>query len=251
MAAPEVRVIGVAGLPEVGQGDDLPSLIVKAAAGQGAALEPGDVVVVTQKIVSKAEGRVVSLAAVKPSPAAKQLARATEKDPQLVELILQESVRIVRQREGVLITETRHGFVCANAGIDASNVGEGVVSLLPADPDRSAAAIRAAIAERTGLAVAVIISDTFGRPWREGHMNVAIGLAGMAPFADYVGQRDSHGYELRVSSLAVADELAAAAELVMGKLSAVPVAIVRGYDYPQGCGTARDMVRPAERDLFR
>ncbi len=250
MATPEVRVIGLTGLPEIKPGDNLAALIVKAA-HQGAGLESGDVVAVTQKIVSKAEDRIVSLAAVKPSPAAERLAQETEKDPQLVELILQESSRIVRQREGVLITETRHGFVCANAGIDASNVGEGVVSLLPEDPDRSAAAIRTAIAEITGHQLAVIITDTFGRPWREGHLNVAIGLAGMAPFLDYVGQRDPHGYELRVSSLAVADELAAAAELVMGKLSSVPVAIVRGYEYPPGSGTAREMVRPAERDLFR
>ena len=252
MAPPEVRITGIAGLPEVRQGDDLATLIIDAAAQQGTGLEPGDVVVVTQKIVSKAEGRVVNLAEVTPSVEAELLARETEKDPRLAELILRESVRIVRQRPGVVITETRHGFVCANAGIDASNVGPpGLVSLLPEEPDRSAAAIQAGITERTGIAVAVIISDTFGRPWREGHTNVAIGIAEMNPFADYVGQVDPHGYELRVSTLAVADELAAAAELVMGKLSGVPVAVVRGYNYPRGCGTAREMVRPPERDLFR
>ncbi len=250
MAAPEVRVIGLTGLPEVRAGDDLAGLIV-AAARQETGLEMGDVVVVTQKIVSKAEGRVVSLAEVTPSPEAERLGRETEKDPRLAELILRESVRIVRQQGAVLITETRHGFVCANAGIDSSNVGEGLVSLLPEDPDRSAAAIRSGIAQRSGVEVAVIISDTFGRPWREGHVNVAVGIAGMAPFVDYVGQRDPHGYELRVSTLAVADELAAAGELVMGKLSGVPVAIVRAYPYPRGCGTAREMVRPPERDLFR
>ena len=250
MTATEIRILGLSGLPEIQAGDDLAELIV-AAAGRGPGVEAGDVVVVTQKVVSKAEGRVVALAEVTPSPEAERLARETEKDPRLAELILRESVRIVRRQGGVLITETRHGFVCANAGIDASNVGEGVVSLLPQDPDRSAAAIRAGIAGRTGVEVAVVISDTFGRPWREGHANVAVGIAGMAPFVDYVGQVDPHGYELRVSSLAVADELAAAAELVMGKLSGVPVAIVRGYPYPAGCGTARDMVRPPERDLFR
>ncbi len=250
MAAPEVRVIGLLGLPEVRAGADLAALIVQAARG-GPGVAPGDVVVVTQKIVSKAEGRLVLLDDVTPSPEAEALARESDKDPRLAELVLRESARIVRQREGVLITETRHGFVCANAGIDASNVGEGYVSLLPEDPDRSAAAIRARIAQRTGVEVAVIISDTFGRPWREGQTNVAVGVAGMAPLADYVGQVDRHGYELRVSSLAVADELAGAAELVMGKLSGVPVAIVRGYDYPTGDGTARQMVRPAERDLFR
>jgi len=247
----EIRIIPLEGIPEVREGDDLPDLILKAAeAGPG--IESGDVVVVTQKIVSKAEGRVVSLDSVTPSPEAERLAVETEKDPRLVELILRESTRIVRQSGPILITETKHGFVCANAGIDASNVGpEGLVSLLPEDPDRSAVAIRAAILERMGVDVAVIITDTFGRAWREGHTNVAIGVAGMRPFADYVGQRDPHGYELRVSTLAVADELAAAAELVQGKLDGVPVAIVRGYAYPRGEGSARELVREAEKDLFR
>jgi len=251
VASPELRVIGVGGLPEVSRGDDLSALIAEAASRQGTPLEVGDVVVVTQKIVSKAEGRVVALADVEPGPEAATLAEETAKDPRLVELVLRESRRIVRRAGPVLIMETHHGFVCANAGIDASNVGEGVVSLLPVDPDASAAGIRAGLRARVGLELPVIISDTFGRPWREGHANVAVGLAGMALFADYVGQTDPHGYELRVSSLAIADELAAAAELVMGKLSRVPVAIVRGYDYPEGCGTAREIVRPPERDLFR
>ena len=248
---PEVRVIPLTGLPEVQQGDDLAALILDGArAGPG--IETGDVVVVTQKIVSKAEGRVVSLEDVTPSAEAERLGVATEKDPRLVELILRESNRVVRQRGPVLITETKHGFVCANAGIDASNVGrEGLVSLLPEDPDHSAAAIRGALRERIGADVAVIITDTFGRPWREGHTNVAIGLAGMLPFVDYVGQSDPHGYELRVSTLAVADELAAAAELVHGKLEAVPVAVIRGYAYPRGEGSARELVREAGKDLFR
>ena len=248
---PEVRVIPLTGLPEVQQGDDLAAFILDGArAGPG--IEAGDVVVVTQKIVSKAEGRVVSLEDVTPSAEAERLGVATEKDPRLVELILRESNRVVRQRGPVLITETKHGFVCANAGIDASNVGrEGLVSLLPEDPDRSAAAIRGALRERIGADVAVIITDTFGRPWREGHTNVAIGLAGMLPFVDYVGQFDPHGYELRVSTVAVADELAAAAELVHGKLEAVPVAVIRGYAYPRGEGSARELVREAGKDLFR
>jgi len=247
----EVRIIPLRGLPEFRAGDDVAALIV-AAATAGPGIQPGDVVVVTQKIVSKAEGRVVALSSVTPSAEAQRLAVATEKDPRLLELILRESNRVVRQSGPVLITETRHGFVCANAGIDASNVGpEGTVCLLPEAPDRSAAAIRQAIAERTGEDVAVIISDTFGRAWREGHTNVAVGIAGMLPFADYVGQVDPHGYELRVSTLAVADELAAAAELVMGKLDSVPVAIVRGYAYPRGEGTARQLVRDAGKDLFR
>ena len=250
MDAPELRVIGVGGLPDVSAGDDVAALVREAADIQGTPLADGDVLIVTQKIVSKAEGRVIALAEVEPGPEALRLAQETEKDPRLVELILRESRRIVRQAGPVLITETRHGFVCANAGIDASNVGEGFVSLLPEDPDRSAAGIRAALRE-SGVEVAVIISDTFGRPWREGHTNVAVGIAGMEAFVDYVGRVDPYGNELRVSTLAVADELAGAAELVMGKLSRVPVAIVRGYEYPKGCGTARDMVRPPERDLFR
>lgn len=250
MPVPEVRVIGLSGLPEVRAGDDVPALIIEAAR-TGPGIEAGDVLVVTQKIVSKAEGRVISLADVTPGPEAERLAAETEKDPRLVEMILRESVRIVRQRGSVLITETRHGFVCANAGIDASNVGpEGTVCLLPEDPDRSASTIRDAV-QTTGADVAVIISDTFGRPWREGHTNVAIGVAGMSPFVDYVGKTDSFGYELRVSTLAVADELAAAAELVQNKLDGVPVSIIRGYEYPRGEGTAREMVRDAESDLFR
>lgn len=246
----QIRIFGLEGVPEVRTGDNLAGFIV-AAAQRGPGIADGDVIVVTQKVVSKAEGRIVLLESVTASPEAERLAVATEKDPRLVELILRESVRIVRQRGPVLITETRHGFVCANAGIDASNVGEGVVCLLPEDPDRSAAQIRRVVRETTGAEVAVIISDTFGRPWRDGHTNVAVGLSGMLPFIDYVGQRDPYGYELRVSTLAVADELAGAAELVMGKLDKVPVAIVRGYEYPRGEGSARQIVRDPDRDLFR
>ena len=249
--AGEVRLIPLPGLPEVKEGDDVARLIAEAA-GSDPGVRDGDVLVVTQKIVSKAEGRVRLLADVTPSAEAEKLAVETEKDPRLVELILQESARIVRRRGPVLITETRHGFVCANAGIDASNVGpEGTVCLLPEDSDRSAANIRAAVREATGADTAVIISDTFGRPWREGHTNVCIGLAGMLPYHDYVGQTDSHGYELRVSTLCVADELAAAGELVQNKLDGVPVTIVRGYPYPKGEGRARDIVRDRELDLFR
>lgn len=250
MAVREIRILPLAGLPEVRKGDDLVALIT-AAAGAGPGIESNDVLVVTQKIVSKAEGRLVTLAEITPSAKAKRLAAETEKDPRLAELILRESRQVVRQRGSVLITETVHGLICANAGIDASNVGQGVVSLLPEDPDRSAHELREGIKERAGADVAVIISDTFGRPWREGHANVAIGLAGMLPFVPYIGQVDPHGYELRVSTLAVADEIAAAAELAMGKLDRVPVAIVRGYDYPRGEGSARQILRDAERDLFR
>ena len=247
----ELRIIPLSGLPEVRAGDDIAQMIV-GAAGTEPGIRANDVVVVTQKIVSKSEGRVVRLDSVKPSAEALRLAIATEKDARLVELILRESAGIVRQRGPILITETRHGFVCANAGIDASNVGpEGTVCLLPEDPDRSAQGIRSAIGKATGADVAVIISDTFGRAWREGHTNVAVGVAGMAAFADYVGQVDPFGYELRVSTLCVADELAGAAELVMNKLDGVPVAIVRGFPYPKGEGTARGIVRARENDLFR
>lgn len=247
----EIRIIPLLGLPEVREGDDVARMIVEAAGSEPGILT-GDVLVVTQKMVSKAEGRVVRLDSVTPSAEAERLAAETEKDPRLVELILKESASIVRQRGPILITETRHGFVCANAGIDASNVGpEGTVCLLPVDPDASAQRIRAAIREATGTDVAVIISDTFGRAWREGHTNVAVGLAGMLPFNDYVGQIDPFGYELRVSTLCVADELAGAAELVQNKLDGVPVAIVRGFDYPKGEGSARQIVRAKENDLFR
>jgi len=249
--APQVQIIGVAGMPEVRPGDDLAALILEAAREQGADVEDGDVLVVTQKIVSKAEGRLVDLREVEPSPQAQEMAARTGKDAHLLEVILGESQRIVRQERGVIICETKHGFVCANAGVDTSNVGGGVVSLLPENPDQSAERIRAAIQEKKGTSIAVIISDTFGRPWREGHTNVAIGLAGMSPVKDYVGQTDPHGYVLRVSTMAVADELAAAAELVMEKLSRVPVAIVRGFDYQRGEGSGRELIRPQEKDLFR
>jgi coenzyme F420-0:L-glutamate ligase/coenzyme F420-1:gamma-L-glutamate ligase len=249
---PQLQVIGLVGLPEVRPGDDLPALIIEAAREQGTDVQDGDVLVVTQKVVSKVEGRLVNLGDVQPSAHAREVAKATGKDPRLVEVILRESRRIVRQEGPVLITETKHGFVCANAGVDASNVGGGeLVALLPEDPDRSAEAMRRAIREKAGVSVAVVISDTFGRPWREGHTNVAVGLAGMKPLRDYVGQRDPFGYELRVSTMAVADELAAAAEPVMGKLSRIPVVIVRGFAFEPGAGTARELIRPPERDLFR
>jgi coenzyme F420-0:L-glutamate ligase/coenzyme F420-1:gamma-L-glutamate ligase len=248
----QVQVIGVAGMPEVRPGDDLAVLILEAARGQGADVEDGDVLVVTQKIVSKAEGRLVDLRQVEPSPRAQEMAARTGKDARLLEVILRESRRIVRQERGVIICETKQGFVCANAGVDTSNVGGGVVALLPENPDESAERIRVAIQqEKAGVSIAVIISDTFGRPWREGHTNVAIGVAGMSPVKDYVGETDPHGYVLRVSTMAVADELAAAAELVMEKLSRVPVAIVRGLDYQRREGSARELIRPRERDLFR
>jgi coenzyme F420-0:L-glutamate ligase/coenzyme F420-1:gamma-L-glutamate ligase len=250
--APRLQIIGLVGLPEIGPGDDLPSLIIDAARAQGTPVEDGDVLVVTQKVVSKAEGRLLDLKDVQPSDRAREVAKAAGRDPRLVEVILRESRRVVRQEGQVIITETHHGLVCANAGVDASNVGGGdLVALLPEDPDRSAESIRQAIQEKAGASVAVIISDTFGRPWREGHTNVAVGLAGMSPVRDYVGQHDPFGLELRVSTMAVADELAGATEPVMGKLSRIPVAIVRGLTFEPGAGTAQELIRPPERDLFR
>jgi coenzyme F420-0:L-glutamate ligase/coenzyme F420-1:gamma-L-glutamate ligase len=252
MPSSELRVIGIAGIPEVHPGDDLAALILDAAARQGFEIATGDVLVVTQKIVSKAEGRLVRLSSVEPSDFARRLAADTGKDARHVEVVLDESRRIVRMDRGVLITETRHGFVCANSGVDASNTGApDLLALLPEDPDRSAEKLRRAVEERTGAAIAVVISDTFGRPWREGTDQVAIGVAGLLPLKDYAGQKDAYGYELRVTQVAVADELAGAAELVMGKLERIPVAVIRGYSYESGRASARDLIRDREKDLFR
>ena len=226
------------------EGDDLAELIAAAAD-----LEDGDVVVVAHKVVSKAEGRVVRLAEVEPSAQARDL--AADEDPRRLEVILRESARIVRTRPPLVIAETRHGFVCASAGVDASNAPEAdTVVLLPDDPDASAARLRDRLRELTGADVAVIVSDSFGRAWRQGTTDVAIGSAGLQPLLDFHGERDAAGYELHATVIAVADELAGAAELVKGKLDGVPVAVVRGFDR-RGEGTAREVVMPPERDLFR
>jgi coenzyme F420-0:L-glutamate ligase/coenzyme F420-1:gamma-L-glutamate ligase len=248
----EVRIIAIEGIPEVHSGDDLWQLILDAASAQETTFEDGDIVVITQKIVSKAEGRIVDLATVTPGAFALQIAERWEKDARVVELVLGESSRIVRMDHGVMICETKHGFICANAGIDSSNVEKlGTVALLPVDSDASAEAVRRRVREVTGASVAVIVTDTFGRPWREGHVNFAIGVAGMSPIWDYMGEVDPAGYELRVTRMAVADEIAAAAELAHGKLERVPVAIVRGYAFPQGDGSSRELLRDPEKDLFR
>jgi coenzyme F420-0:L-glutamate ligase/coenzyme F420-1:gamma-L-glutamate ligase len=203
-------------------------------------------------VVSKAEGRVVCLRDVVPSGLAREFAETWGKDPRFVEVVLRESRRIVRMDRGMIIAETTHGFICANAGVDASNVpGEDRVSLLPVDPDASAARLRKALEERCGATLGVIVSDTFGRPWREGLTNVAIGVAGLDPLVSYIGQRDPHGHTLRVTELAVADELAAAAGLLMGKLERIPAVLIRGTHFPTAEGRARSLVRSAERDLFR
>jgi coenzyme F420-0:L-glutamate ligase / coenzyme F420-1:gamma-L-glutamate ligase len=244
-----LEILPVEGIPEIQPGDDLSELISRTA---GKNLHAGDILIVTHKIVSKAEGRLVDLRAIEPSALAKGFAARYERDPRQIEVVLRESRRIVRMDRGLIIAETRHGFVCANAGVDVSNVpGDDRVCLLPVDPDASAARLRKALVARTSSNLAVIVSDSFGRPWREGITNVAIGISGMDPLADYRGQRDPHGRPLEASVLAVADELAAAAELVMGKTAGIPVAIVRGYPYQGGSGTGRDLLMPPERDLFR
>jgi coenzyme F420-0:L-glutamate ligase/coenzyme F420-1:gamma-L-glutamate ligase len=251
MSPSEIRIIGVTGIPEISEGDDLPSLICAAVGQQKIEVAERDVFVVAQKIVSKAEGRAVRLDSVAPSPLAWEWAARYEKDARMVEVVLRESKRVVRMERGVIISETHHGFVCANAGVDASNVSGDVVMLLPVNPDLSARSIRAALESVFKVKVAVIVADTFGRPWREGIANVAIGIAGIAPLRDYRGLPDSFGRPLRVTVIAVADELASAAELVMEKSAGVPVAIVRGFDYEAREASARELIRPPEMDLFR
>jgi coenzyme F420-0:L-glutamate ligase / coenzyme F420-1:gamma-L-glutamate ligase len=245
------EVLAVTGIPEVRPGDDLCNLIVESANRQGTPLRGGDVLVVGQKIVSKAEGRLLRLPDVQPSPVAASMATQLGRDPRLVEVILRESRRIVRMDRGVLITETHHGWVCANAGVDQSNVDRDCVALLPEDPDGSARRLREQIRERAGIEVGLIIADTFGRPWREGLTNVAIGVSGLAPLRSYLGIRDEAGRELQATILAVADELAGAAELVMGKLDRVPVAIVRGLSLVSSDEGSKPLLRDPARDLFR
>jgi coenzyme F420-0:L-glutamate ligase/coenzyme F420-1:gamma-L-glutamate ligase len=255
-----LHVFAVPGMPEVGMGADVGPLIAGAVEAAGQTLERGDVVVVAQKIVSKAEGAAVRLDDVSPSPRAVAWADEHGKDPRLVEVVLRETKRIVRMERGILIAETHHGFVCANAGVDASNVPPGYVTVLPRDPDASAARIRAALvaaikrsdrAEQVGQEeLGVVISDTFGRPWREGVVNVALGVAGLRPLLDYRGCRDQYGRELSSTMIAVADEIAAAAELVMRKTARLPVAIVRGAAEWLGDGTGAQLRRDASKDLF-
>ena len=247
-----ICIIGLKGIPLIKPGDDLGEIIVRAAEEQGIEIRDEDIIIITQKIVSKAEGRVIALKDVVPSEFAEHVAETMHKDPRLVEVVLRETGRIIRMKDGHLIMETKHGFVCANAGVDRSNVeGEDIVTLLPEDPDKSAREIRKRIKELTGKSPAVIITDTWGRPWRLGHVDFAIGIAGMNPFRDYRGEVDMFGYTLRVTRMAVADELASAAELAKGKAEGIPVVIIRGYDYPKGDGSAKDLIRPIEEDLFR
>lgn len=252
MSVPRLLVAGIHGLPEIRPGDDLARLISDAARAQNDPLRDGDVLAVAQKVVSKAEGRIVRLADVTPSAKALEMAAEAGKDPRQLEVVLSETAKVVRWAHGVLISETHHGFVCANAGVDRSNAGApDTVILLPVDPDASAARLRDELKQLAGATVAVVVTDTFGRAWREGHMNVAIGIAGLPALKRYVGQHDPDDYELRVTEIAIADEVAAASELVMGKLDRCPAAIVRGLVTHDPSETAREYVRPAEKDLFR
>jgi coenzyme F420-0:L-glutamate ligase/coenzyme F420-1:gamma-L-glutamate ligase len=247
----ELRIVAVPGIAEVAAGADLAELIVDAMSACGFALETGDVLVVAQKIVSKSEGAVVALADVEPSARAREWASAYGKDPSVIEVVLRESRRLVRMERGIIISETHQGFICANAGVDGSNVPEGYVTILPRDPDASAARLQATLGARAGLAVAAIVSDTFGRPWRDGVVNVALGVAGLRPMLDYRGTRDRFGHLLQSTVIAIADEIAGAAELVMGKTAGMPVVVVRGAGEWVGEGTGAMLLRPASMDLFR
>lgn len=249
--AASIQIVGLRGVPEVRPGDDLARLMMESATASGVNFQDGDMLVVTQKVVSKAEGRLVDLSGIEPSDLAVRFASRWKKDPRQVEVVLRESVRIVRMDHGVIIAETRHGFVCANAGVDASNVADDVACLLPLDPDASAVALREELSRRCGVDLAVIISDSFGRPWRNGITNVAIGVAGLAPLADYRGRPDDHGRVMQVSVLAVADEIAAAAELASGKVNRCPFVVVRGYAYERRDGRAAELVMDPTMDMFR
>ncbi|HQR32396.1 MAG TPA: coenzyme F420-0:L-glutamate ligase [Blastocatellia bacterium] len=248
----DIQLTAVRGIPEVRPGDELAWLIARSLEIQDFKLADGDIVVVAQKIISKAEGRLVNLEAVTPSALALEIASKQNRDPRLVEVILSESANIVRMDAHVLVTETKHGFICANAGVDRSNVaGKDWVALLPIAPDDSALMLKTRLAERLKVDVAVIITDTFGRPWREGLTNVAIGVSGMKPLKDFRGQQDDHGKDLSATVLAVADEVAASTGLLMRKTARIPVVVVRGYYFDHNEGSAKELIRPKERDLFR
>lgn len=252
----ELSIIPIKSIGEISPGSDLGFIIYNAMQDQNIELQQGDVLVITQKIVSKSEGNIVLLNEVQVSEFARSLTSESNKDAPFIEVVLRESRRIVRMDRGVMICETRHGFICANAGVDESNVnGSRAVTLLPVDPDHSAKQLRSHLQELSGegstFDIAVIISDTWGRPWRSGQVNMAIGVAGMEAVVDYRGQYDPFGYELHASVLAVADELASAAELVMGKIDHIPVALIRGYLYLPGEGSAKTLLRDPTTDMFR
>ena len=251
-AAGEVRILPIAVRGEIRARESLSAKLLAAARSRGLRFQNGDILVVKHKVVSKAEGAIVALDEIRPSAASRTWARRYELDARVRELATRESRRIVRRKGKVLITETKHGLICANSGVDVSNVDGGKHAvLLPANPDRSAAKLRREVKKQLGIEIAVIVADSFGRPWREGLTEVAIGVAGMRPVVDYRGRRDPHGYSLHATVDAVADELACAAGLVCGKLAGTPACIIRGYAYQRGRGRAQELIRPAKNDLFR
>ncbi len=256
MPAESIRVTGLRGIPEIKPADDLAGLIATAfrrtfGVQADVKCDDGVILVIAQKVVSKAEGSLVNLDEIVPSTRARVWANQYRRDARVVEVVLREAKRVVRMDRGVLIVETRHGFVCANGGVDASNAPPGKVVLLPENPDSSARRLRQDLEAALRMRIAVIISDTFGRPWRHGLTNVALGVAGLSPFIDYRGQTDTYGRPLQATVLAVADELASAGELVMGKTSGIPVAVIEGFRYNPAEGSGRNLIRPEEEDLFR
>lgn len=247
-----ISIIPIPGVPQIHPGDDLTALLLKAIDEADIGVKDGDVLVICQKVVSKAEGAVIDLKTIEPSPFAQQTAALWEKDPRMVEVVLRESSRIVRMKNGVVITETKHGWVCANSGVDASNsYGDDIVIVLPKDPDASARRMRDTIKAQRDATVAIIITDTFGRPWRDGLVEFTLGVAGIDPLLDLRGQSDLQGRELHHTVVAVADELAAAAGLLMEKDAAMPAVLIRGYQYAPVESDSKKLIRPAEADLFR
>lgn len=246
-----IHITPVTGLPEICPGDDLALLIANILRQQDRSVTAGDIFVVAQKVVSKAEGRIVALADVIPSPAALEWADRWDKDARLIELVLQQSKTIIRMERGIIVSETAHGFICANAGVDVSNAAEDTAILLPENPDHSARALQTRLERLFGVSIGVVVSDTFGRAWREGLVNVALGVAGLPALTDYRGQRDGSGKMLHATMIATADEIASSAELVMGKSDRIPVVIIRGFTAAVPPGTGADLIRAAERDLFR
>jgi len=251
-AASQLQIIPIPFADEIRPGDRLLEKLLTAVSHRKCKLRAGDILVIKHKIVSKAEGQLVKLDRIQPSPRSRAWARRYKLDARVSELAAAESKKILRRKSGVMITETSHGYICANSGVDVSNVDGGQTALLlPKDPDRSAAKLHRALKKSLRLSIPVIITDSFGRPWREGLTEVAIGVAGMKPLVDYRGRRDSYGYSLHATVEAIADELACAAGLVCGKLARVPVCIIRGFRYQAGQGSARELIRPAVNDLFR
>jgi coenzyme F420-0:L-glutamate ligase/coenzyme F420-1:gamma-L-glutamate ligase len=246
-----VTITGILEMPEIIEGESIADLMIEAANKQDFKLEEEDIVVVTSKIVSKAEGRVINIEKISPSTMAENYSHYLESDPRKVEVILSESKRIVRMVKKLMICETHQGLICANGGVDQSNVEQGKLVLLPKTPDKSAQRIRQEIRKKLKIDVAVIITDTFGRPWREGQINTAIGIAGISPLKSYVGMKDHFGYELKSTNIAIVDEIASAAELVMGKSDRIPIAIVRGYKFQKNRSSSRRLIRKVSRDLFR